>query len=949
MPAAAHSASVTYEQIPAPTCYTLTLSHTGQGSDPVATPANSIGCADNQYVEGASIALIAAPDTGWQVDSWTGTTNNSSTELTNAVTMPAAAHAASVIYTEIPPSLGWSAYNDASWTAGQTTTKITTYSYDTNTTGLLKDYATGADTTVTAQITYNGSIAKYPSTGTETASGTDAYNTFHGITDMVGVINYSSTAGWWVDVTFTGLDPSKTYTFAVSANRAGGSTYLTRVSKFAISDIVAATATSTDGVTLTTTTLPNDTAAFSTGENTSTGYVARWITIQPGSDGDFKVRTEANSGYYGYGPSVFLLKEEPSGPLPCYALTLSHNGNGGDPTASPAKSEGCETGQYVAGQTIQLTATPDMGYQVGSWTGTTNDGSTATTNTVSMPAAAHSASVNYVRTPTTVTFQVGLSGYAGTQDTYILQTSPTTAFGNEVTIEWDTEDIGGDVNSQKFALLRFDDIFGSGAGQIPVGSTIVSARVDYVVSNAAPTPANVNGVLVDWDETVTYDTFGAEAGVQEADYGVLVATATATPVGSYNIDVKASLEAWVNDPASNQGWIFRPTNTDGADVHSSESATEDSRPKLTVQYYPPAGPTCYALTITKQGDGSLPTADPANSVGCPSGQYVYNETITLSGAAPATGWHIAGWSGTQNNASVAATNTVTMPANAHSAGVVYAIDTFTLSYTAGAGGTLTGKTSQTVNYGEDGTPVTAVPNTGYHFVKWSDDSTANPRTDLDVMANVSVTANFAADTFTLIAGNDGNGTVTLNPTGGIYDNSTTVTLTSVPNAGYMFSSWSGTNAGDIINTAGVFTIVMNANKSVTANFEPALPSDLTCETYNFLTPGSAIRTYGGWADDGTGPVVTAGNGLKGSTGLAPDSNIYNWLAHPFNWNATDLQKFIAQQDFKTDGSGNFDDDRLAWTINGNSTTVTTDSNYQFGAQLEIGKIVTYWSATIGSC
>ena len=27
---------------------------------------------------------------------------------------------------------------------------------------------------------------------------------------------------------------------------------------------------------------------------------------------------------------------------------------------------------------------------------------------------------------------------------------------------------------------------------------------------------------------------------------------------------------------------------------------------------------------------------------------------------------------------------------------------------------------QTVAYGEDGTPVTAVPNTGYHFVDWSD-------------------------------------------------------------------------------------------------------------------------------------------------------------------------------------------------------------------------------------
>ena len=50
----------------------------------------------------------------------------------------------------------------------------------------------------------------------------------------------------------------------------------------------------------------------------------------------------------------------------------------------------------------------------------------------------------------------------------------------------------------------------------------------------------------------------------------------------------------------------------------------------------------------------------------------------------------------------------------------FAIDTFTLTYTAGAGGTITGDTSQTVNYGADGTAVTAVPDTGYHFVDWSD-------------------------------------------------------------------------------------------------------------------------------------------------------------------------------------------------------------------------------------
>ena len=79
----------------------------------------------------------------------------------------------------------------------------------------------------------------------------------------------------------------------------------------------------------------------------------------------------------------------------------------------------------------------------------------------------------------------------------------------------------------------------------------------------------------------------------------------------------------------------------------------------------------------------------------------------------------------------------------------FEIDTFTLTYTAGAGGTIEGTSPQTVNFGSDGTLVTAVPNTGYHFVDWSDGVLTAARTDLDVRANLSVTANFAIDTFTL--------------------------------------------------------------------------------------------------------------------------------------------------------------------------------------------------------
>jgi hypothetical protein len=70
---------------------------------------------------------------------------------------------------------------------------------------------------------------------------------------------------------------------------------------------------------------------------------------------------------------------------------------------------------------------------------------------------------------------------------------------------------------------------------------------------------------------------------------------------------------------------------------------------------------------------------------------------------------------------------------------------YTLTYTAGLNGTVSGISPQNVTYGASGTAVSATPDTGYAFVNWSDGSIANPRTDANVTSNVNVTANFAAN------------------------------------------------------------------------------------------------------------------------------------------------------------------------------------------------------------
>ena len=140
------------------------------------------------------------------------------------------------------------------------------------------------------------------------------------------------------------------------------------------------------------------------------------------------------------------------------------------------------------------------------------------------------------------------------------------------------------------------------------------------------------------------------------------------------------------------------------------------------------------------------TAGPGGSIVGTNPQTVdYGTDGTLVTATPNTGYHFVSWSDAYPTAArtdLAVTANVNVTAT-------FALDTFTLTYTAGPGGSIVGTNPQTVDYGTDGTLVTATPNAGYHFVSWSDAYPTPARTDLNVTANLNVTATFALDTFTL--------------------------------------------------------------------------------------------------------------------------------------------------------------------------------------------------------
>jgi hypothetical protein len=120
----------------------------------------------------------------------------------------------------------------------------------------------------------------------------------------------------------------------------------------------------------------------------------------------------------------------------------------------------------------------------------------------------------------------------------------------------------------------------------------------------------------------------------------------------------------------------------------------------------------------------------------------------------------------------------------------------------------------------EGTSVTltANPAAGWTFDHWSGALTGstNPAT-LVMDADKAVTAVFLQNSYTLTVNVTGQGNVALNPVGPTYPSGTSVTLTATAASGWRFDHW----AGALTGATNPATVVMDANKTVTAVFVQA--------------------------------------------------------------------------------------------------------------------------------
>jgi hypothetical protein len=217
---------------------------------------------------------------------------------------------------------------------------------------------------------------------------------------------------------------------------------------------------------------------------------------------------------------------------------------------------------------------------------------------------------------TTVTFRNGVGGYTGTQDTEVNSTVTTpNGAGMIINVDEDRDTGNGQVGMVR-ALLRFDNIFGTGAGQIPLGSNITSAVLTiHGIEGTQPDGTyNFHRMIADWNQTTTVWSSFTPNGPQP-DGTIAVSTVdgslppypdTANPT-PYTIDLVTSLRAWSAGQA-NRGWLIRSTSVDqGGTFASSEYAVVDNRPLLTVTFTPIPEPTG-VLALAGLGLGTLRVA-----------------------------------------------------------------------------------------------------------------------------------------------------------------------------------------------------------------------------------------------------------------------------------------------------------------------------------------------------
>ena len=122
--------------------------------------------------------------------------------------------------------------------------------------------------------------------------------------------------------------------------------------------------------------------------------------------------------------------------------------------------------------------------------------------------------------------------------------------------------------------------------------------------------------------------------------------------------------------------------------------------------------------------------------------------------------------------------------------VSFAPSAYTVAYAAGDNGSLIGQAMQSLPEGGSTSPVTAVPDEGHHFVSWCDGVETARRVDTNVTEDISVTASFSINIYSVSYMAEANGRIDGEATQLVAHGSDALSVTAVPDEGHIFLAWS---------------------------------------------------------------------------------------------------------------------------------------------------------------
>ena len=187
------------------------------------------------------------------------------------------------------------------------------------------------------------------------------------------------------------------------------------------------------------------------------------------------------------------------------------------------------------------------------------------------------------------------------------------------------------------------------------------------LDNIATMPSNDHTVRVNY----AADCYTLTRNVSPSDGGSVTPNPLKSPScpanDQYTYGTVVSLTATPNTDHEFNGWSGALSGT-----QNPQNLTINGN-KIVTAHFSDVTAGCYQLHLDHTGSGSNPDPSSLQSSGCSVNFYRSGAVVQLT-ADPANGFHVAGWSGTDNDSSTSTTNMVTMPDRQHTVAVVYEQD-----------------------------------------------------------------------------------------------------------------------------------------------------------------------------------------------------------------------------------------------------------------------------------